>query len=451
MEETDFNHIVTVQKPSKHKANTPHMFRTLTVLFTIVVCIIGTAQAQFTISGEFRPRAEYRHGFKTLPEPDQDPAFFIDQRTRLNLSYSNEKYDFKIVIQDVRTWGSQPQLADSDGRLTTIHEAWARVRLSKAFAIKAGRQEIVYDDHRIFGNVDWAQQARSHDAAILIFKPNVLELNLGLAYNQDAPQLSTTFYTVPNSYKTFQYLWGSRPFGDFKVSALILNNGKQGGTAGDHNTYFSQTFGSRVKYNGKKLKGNFAVYKQTGAEPDGETDINASYLAFDMSYAVMENTSVAVGAELLSGNSPSNPDQENNAFNPFYGTNHKFNGLMDYFYVGNHINSVGLQDAFIRLTQKSGKLSTSLTTHFFSSEEHLQNALNTEKLDKYLGTEMDLVLVYNANDEINLQAGYSHMLATDSMEALKGGHKNETSNWAWLMLTVNPQLFTTKKDEENSN
>ena len=36
--------------------------------------------------------------------------------------------------------------------------------MNEKFAFKVGRQEINYDDARIFGNVDWAMQARSHDA-----------------------------------------------------------------------------------------------------------------------------------------------------------------------------------------------------------------------------------------------------------------------------------------------
>jgi hypothetical protein len=36
-------------------------------------------------------------------------------------------------------------------------------RLTEAFSMKLGRQEVIYDNSRIFGNVDWAQQGRSHD------------------------------------------------------------------------------------------------------------------------------------------------------------------------------------------------------------------------------------------------------------------------------------------------
>ena len=46
---------------------------------------------------------------------------------------------------------------------------------------------------------------------------------------------------------------------------------------------------------------------------------------------------------------------ENKAFTPFYGTNHKFNGFMDYFHVGNHANSVGLIDIYTKVKTKLGE------------------------------------------------------------------------------------------------
>lgn len=426
-------------------------FYTLLLLIGGMICSYNNSFAQLTVSGEYRPRAEYRHGFGTLPVPDQRSAFFIDQRTRFNASFLHEKYELKIVFQDVRVWGSQPQLTANDGNLTTMHEAWGKVNLTEAFSLKLGRQEIIYDDHRIFGNVGWAQQARSHDAALLIFEPAKTKIHIGLAFNQDKPQLNTTFYTVPNSYKSFQYLWANRTFTDqLKMSFLFLNNGKQGGTPDDYKTYFSQTFGTRLSYSGTALKANFAIYKQTGNEPDGATDISAEYIAADATYSFTPNTSLTGGFEYMSGNDPASTNNENNAFNPFYGTNHKFNGLMDYFYVGNHVGSIGLQDLYVGVNQKIGKVSANLTTHFFSSPEQLPSILAAEKMDKYLGTEVDLVMNYKVSGDIAIQGGYSQMFATSSMEALKGGNKNETSNWAWIMMTIKPVFFTTKK-EENAN
>src|SRR3989338_10223948 len=132
--------------------------------------------AQFTLDGEVRLRFEYRHGYKAVADSAQDGAASIEQRTRLNFGYKTEGYNFKVTLQDVRVWGSQPQLVqtaaqqNNKGAYLSLHEAWGEALMSSKWALKLGRQEIDYDDARIMGNVAWAQQARSHDAALLKFK-----------------------------------------------------------------------------------------------------------------------------------------------------------------------------------------------------------------------------------------------------------------------------------------
>ena len=36
------------------------------------------------------------------------------------------------------------------------------------------------------------------------------------------------------------------------------------------------------------------------------------------------------------------------------------------------------------------------------------------------------------------------MLATESMEAIKGGDSSEHNSWAWVMVTFKPNLFNHK-------
>ena len=36
------------------------------------------------------------------------------------------------------------------------------------------------------------------------------------------------------------------------------------------------------------------------------------------------------------------------------------------------------------------------------------------------------------------------MYATDTMEILKGGDKDENNSWAWVMITFKPNLFSHK-------
>jgi len=88
-------------------------FKKHILLSAVLVFISGYSYSQFTLGAELRPRAEYRHGYRSLAANDQDAAAFIDQRSRLNLGYDTPKFKLFIQFQDVRTWGSTSQLAFS--------------------------------------------------------------------------------------------------------------------------------------------------------------------------------------------------------------------------------------------------------------------------------------------------------------------------------------------------
>ena len=78
-------------------------------LTVLIAAISYNSFAQFSLTGEFRPRGEFRHGYKQLADDSlrKDPAILISQRTRLNLNYSADKYKVCLSLQDVRFWGDQ--------------------------------------------------------------------------------------------------------------------------------------------------------------------------------------------------------------------------------------------------------------------------------------------------------------------------------------------------------
>ncbi|MDZ7693048.1 MAG: hypothetical protein U5K69_18325 [Balneolaceae bacterium] len=120
-------------------------FMVPTLALFLSLLLVNTAVGQFTLSGELRPRTELRHGYKTLPAEGAEAAFFTEQRSRLNLDYSKDLYEIGLSVQDVRIWGSQSQLNKTDGRFS-VHQAWGQVNFNETFSLKAGRQELVYDD-----------------------------------------------------------------------------------------------------------------------------------------------------------------------------------------------------------------------------------------------------------------------------------------------------------------
>lgn len=408
-----------------------------------------SVKAQMTLKGQIFTRSEYRHGFQTLADSAQDPAFFTSQRSRLSFGYTNEKYKVGFAAQDIRTWGSTGNLPIDVSGFLSVQEAWGEYLFNKSFSLKAGRQTLAYDDDRILGSLDWAMQGRRHDLALFKFTDSTLQIHAGLAFNQDKEQSKTTVYSITGNYKTMQFLWANKQMGKLGISLLILNNGLQfteTDTAGvsKYSTIYSQTSGTRITYKADKFFFNSNVYYQSGKDA-AKKDLSAYNILAELGFKANSIIAITLGYEQLSGTSQiDTANKSNNSFAPLYGTNHKYNGFMDYFYVGNHANNVGLQDIYLKLGYKKDKIFASLDPHIFMTAADLKNKSVTTELkaaDPYLGTEIDLTLGYNFTKGFTMIGGYSHMLGSESMEMLKGGKLEETSNWAYLMLKFTPDFL----------
>ena len=172
------------------------------------------SHAQFSLMGQLRTRTEYRNGTGTLKPKTSDPAFFTSHRARLSFNYKwANRIAFQVSAQDVRVWGQDAStISPADGAKLGIHEAWAEIALANKkdssfknksveyFGVKIGRQELLYDDSRLLGNLDWLQQARRHDAAVFKLLQSGWQVDLGLAFNQntDAFNYNGTYYTPAN-------------------------------------------------------------------------------------------------------------------------------------------------------------------------------------------------------------------------------------------------------------
>ena len=103
------------------------------------VCLQLNAQsdsAEFIFNGEFRPRTEYRNGYRQLPNDTTTPAFFTSSRLRLNALYKLSWADFYISVQDVRVWGAS-SLVNEAGTIG-LFEGFVNLKLDSAFSVKFG-------------------------------------------------------------------------------------------------------------------------------------------------------------------------------------------------------------------------------------------------------------------------------------------------------------------------
>lgn len=411
----------------------------------VIIGLVSQASyaQEFEANIQLRPRMEFRNGYKNPLQDGQNPAAYVSQRSRLNLNFTKDKLDVKLSMQNVAAWGDVPTSTPKSKNGIAIYEAWARYKFTPMFHLKAGRQVIAYDNQRIFGEIDWAQQGQSHDAAVFTIAPNKHKIDIGLALNVDAETLIQTPYTVP-AYKTMQFLHYSTEVKSFKINVLAANVGYEYINPDlKLRTDFSQTVGTYVVFKKDKWDANLSVYGQAGTK--NNQTVEAYNGAFNVGYSFTESWNLGLGYEYVSGKSQLDSSSTLKSFQPLFGTNHGFNGFMDYFYVGNHQNSVGLQDAYLKLNFKKGKWNASLVSHVFLSAESIVDSFG-QKMDSYLGTEFDFTLGYAFQNDVKLTAGYSHMLGTKSMERIKGGNVDRTTNWAYLAISFSPSIFNYKKE-----
>lgn len=409
-------------------------FNLLLLVFTCGV--LTSSYAQFSFDGQYFARGEYRNGYQKPLELGMEPAVFIAHRARIQASYNHQYFNFFMSVQDVRTWGSTSQLNVSDDFLS-VHEAWAQVNFNPNWSLKLGMQELNYDNFRFLGNVDWAFQARSHDLALLKFEKDQSKLHVGAAFNQETQKLSGTTYEQVNQYKTAQFVRFEQVTGAKGYSLLFWNEGRE--NAGE--VFFRQTFGVSNFQLGRpqKLKSSGYLYFQTGSN-FGNQDIAAWNLGLDLKKEFLldsaknKKVEVALGLEVLSGSESGN--SKDGLFLPQYGTNHLFNGFMDYFYVSGTLSQpVGLEDVYLK-----GRLTPGLKT-WIQADFHLfwANKDLISNQDKYLGSELDLSFGWILNEAVSIQSGYSRFFATDSFAELPNvSNPKSHQDWAYLMFILRP-------------
>ncbi len=167
--------------------------------------------AQLTLTGQLRPRGEIRKGFANLLPENADLSSFVSQRTRLNFGYKWDRLTFGATVQDVRVWGQDAStISNADGNKLMLHEGWAEVTLANKadttvrfklldnLSFKVGRQELIYDDSRLIGNLDWLQQGRRFEMILLKAVHHGWQVDMGYAFNQNAENFSGIQYVPGN-------------------------------------------------------------------------------------------------------------------------------------------------------------------------------------------------------------------------------------------------------------
>ena len=131
------------------------------LLVVLGIITLSNAYSQLIIKGEFRPRFEYRSGYKSLIPSTSDATVGVSQRTRISFNYQTGKFSFGLGIQDVRVWGDENYYNSigvyGDQASIDLNEAWIAMAVCPSLTIKIGRQYWIYDDERMLSERNWNQ------------------------------------------------------------------------------------------------------------------------------------------------------------------------------------------------------------------------------------------------------------------------------------------------------
>jgi hypothetical protein len=413
-------------------------------IFIVFVLLVGniSVYSQFEIQGVVRPRAEYRNGYGVLRDSLAEFAGFVTQRTRLNMKFTKGMIKTAISFYDFRVWGDQPLKKDLSS--VGLNEGWVEIAATKTFAVKFGRQAVGYDNYRLCSKVNWNQIGAAHDLVLLKYRNNGWILDFGAAYNQSSvAKFGTDYSELIKNYKTLNFLWLRRQFGKTDIAFQSIADGYQ--KEGTKSTiYIRYTGGFIVKYKEEKWDVATRGFYQGGKLQTGQ-DVSAYYLNLDLGVKLSNKFRILGGFESLSGNDATDSlNKTDRAFNILYGSRHKFNGTMDYFSVPVTTKRAGLVNPYLKLKfNASKKVDIFADYYFFRLYGDFVN--DGEIIDKNLGNEIDLKFKARILKYLKLEGGYSFLIATKSMEVIKGGDSSYFNSWAYFMITVDPVLFTSKK------
>lgn len=417
------------------------------LLLPIIAHAQQEADNQFNVKLDMLTRGELRYGgFNESDNAQDDLAHFIIGRYRLTTDYSRSWLQVRLSLQQSGTWGMS-------GGSFSLNEGWAMVKSRKGLFAKIGRQVLAYDDERIIGSNDWAMTAPTHDVLKLGYEGDQHKVHLLFAYNQNPENMEGfTFFSGGNQpYKSMQTLWYhyATPNSIFGASLLFMNIGMQGERNNVPKTFFQQLAGTYITLKPKYITAEGSFYYQFGKEEHG-IPLDAFMGSVKLTAKPRDSYAIYAGYDYLSGDAYFAVPPEGSigmvfhdkvrGFNPIYGSHHEFYGAMDFFYMSTWVGGFtpGLQNAYLGSTFSPVKnLNFNLAGHYYAMATKLPN------VKQFLGLAAELSANYAFTKFISAELGYSYMYGSETMKFLKRVSGNQQLHWAYLMLVINPDIFST--------
>lgn len=414
------------------------MYKLLLLLtFLPVLAHAQQDSSEFTLSVEFRPRFEYRNGYRQLPDSLDKPAGFVSQRLRLKMRYERPHFAFQASIQDIRVWGQYGLTTASSG--IGLFEGYVQFGLNDKWLLRLGRQAVELDNGRLFSMANWNQASQAHEGLNLIREGAKTHSELMGFYNQSGEQVFGTTYDL--NAKTYLALvahyWTHIINDHFDYYLLNVADAYQSSSA-PAIVYLRGTSGGRINVNFKPFAFTAAGFYQYGQTRTG-SQVSAYYFQPEASLK-WKPFGMRLGMEYMSGTDQTQTSAVDHSFVPLYGVTFKFMGNLNQFIsFPNDVGNGGLINPYLFLETGIKKVKLKLEMHAFMTQTHVVRFGQT--LDPFLGVEADLKFKYPFNDFIEAEGGFAYMLASSTLGEIQGTPNFRQPMWGFLMVKVSPQLL----------
>jgi len=452
----------------------------LVATFLMVGSAIAEA-ADIKFSGQLRPRFEWQdRNINT----DTDANTVVDGRVRLNaLANIDDKTSAFIQMQSITSWG-QSNTSNVGGTVANnaanntdstfgVHQAYFVLKdfFGAPVDLKFGRQEIILDGHRIFGDTLWTAGEQSHDAVRLTHKHGNHTYMYAYSRNVNVDGTEASNPTTDHdsnqgthiAYANYKGVLGGQL--SLHMNAIIADQG----SGQDNDTY---TFGVRQAgvFQGFKYRGEF-YYQWGDSESHGsgfETDAYMFGLRVGKGFAGGLKPNFTVWFDYLSGTDQGDLNSnEVSTFDTVFDTGHKFYGFMDYWLnigaagrtgsvLNDQLNGLGLMDLAIKasIAPAPNWILKGDLHWFWTAEDAFNNTSGIGQTNTFqagnigendLGQELDITLVHNYNPSTNIVFGWSHFFADDLMEDVNHRFQGQSTDddgdgddgdWAYIMVDV---------------
>lgn len=386
------------------------------------------------IDGQLRVRGLTDSKRKALLDGGLFETEYVTQRARLGATLEHESgAALTLQLQDARVWGEEMNtLNDFSANGLDVHQAYAYVPIYEHLDLKLGRQEIVFDNHRLVGNVGWTQRARSFDALRANYHRECFDIDFFYALvsekDTDGDGSVPSGDAARSGDVTFGGIHSTIKLGEDHTLSLAYYN-----RANVPMRHYRHTVGAMGKgtiaglltYSGElyvqfgSLAGN-PVFAMLGAAHLGHT------------FGVATKPSIELWAEALTGDGT-----PQGTFDTLFATNHKFYGEMDFFLnIPKHTKNLGLMDLGGRLALSPvKKVKLHVDAHLFRSMTAAPSGASD------LGLETDLKVVGKLSEKVALRFLYGVLLPGAALQEIKGVDAASASSFEhFAYLTVDLKL-----------